>query len=326
LQPPNPNSGPGPRPRVRLPLGLSCAVLAAVVTISIFAREAASKRGAQTLPPLEFLGEWGTKGGEPDNLYQPTGLATDSSGLVYVTDNGNGFIHKFNALGHPLLAFQDPGVPAPGAIAVDSGGAIYVSDSGKKRIFIFWPTGERLREQRRGGGAHFRSIGGLAVDPEGNLYVTDALANQVIKFDANGRLKKAWGKRGTRPGEFHSPGAVAVGPDGSVYVDDMENARIQRFTRDGAWLATWGGAAGEGGLKLPLALAASEKFLFVTDGDTRVHVMNFDGAIVHTEDLSAHVTFNPHFPDLTGIVVVNRSELLVLDSAGAKVLHFRINL
>ena len=297
-----------------------------MVFLTSCAREAETHPRPQVKPPLEFLGEWGTKGGGPDNLYQPAGLATDSAGSVYVADNGSGFIHKFNFLGHPLLAFQDPGIPAPHAIAVDSGGAIYVSDSGKNRIFIFWPTGDRLREQRHGRGARFRSVGGLAVDPDGNLYVTDAVASQVIKFDADGRLKKAWGRRGTHPGEFRAPGPIAVGPDGSVYVADAESACIQRFTRDGVWLATWGGAADQGGLKLPLALAAGEKFLFVTDGDTQVHVMNFDGVIVHTEDLSIHVASNPHFPDLNGIVVVNKSELLVLDSAGAKVLRFRINL
>ncbi len=298
------------------------AALAAVVMLSACARVAETKPRAQTKPPLEYLGEWGVKGEGPDHLEQPIGLATDSAGSVYIADSKGGFIHKFNALGHPLLAFQDPGVPAPHAIAVDSGGGIYVADSGKDRIFIFLPTGERLREQRRGGGARFRSVGGLAVDADGNLYVSDALANQVVKFDGDGRLKKVWGRRGGRPGEFHSPGAIAVGPDGSVYVADVENGRIQRFTRNGAWVATWGG----GGLKLPLAMAAGGKFLFVTDGDNRVHVMNFDGAMVHTEDLSAHVTFNPHFPDLTGIAVVNPSELVVLDSAGAKVLRFRVNL
>ena len=289
------------------------------------AREARTHPRAQTKPALEFLGEWGTKGGGPGQLQKPIGLATDSAGSVYLTDQGNNFIHKFSALGEPLLSFQDPLVADPGPLAVDSGGAIYVSS--RSRIFIFMPTGERLREQRRGGGRKLQEVAGLATDGDGNLFVADTKANQVVKFDAQGRLRKVWGKLGTRSGEFHSPFTLAVGADGFVYVIDLDNSRIQKFTREGGFVSAWvGGDTGGRGLKNPLAIAVNEKFAFVTDSGTLVHVMTLDGLIRHTEDLSARVKIVPNGRNLTAIALAGKDELLVLDTVRAKVLRFRINL
>ncbi len=300
---------------------------AALFIFSACARQAETRPRAENRPALEFLGEWGTKGEEPGQLDSPVSLATDFAGSVYVTDQGNNFIHKFTALGHPLLSFQDPHVPSPRAVAVDSGGAIYVSDQKNNRIYIFLPTGDRLREQRRGGGFRFRGVTGLAVDSEGDLFVADAAANQVLWFDAKGRLRKAWGKLGARPGQFHSPQSIAVSLDGFVYIVDGENFRLQKFSRSGEFIAAWkAGEAGHDALKTPIAIAVNEKFAFVTDDSPpRVHVLTVDGVIVHTEDLSARVKLNHGSPSLTGIALTGTNELLVLDSAGARVLRYRIN-
>lgn len=315
---------PSPSPRVAFVVSL--AVLAAVLSLLSCAREAETKPRGQTKPPLEFLGEWGAKGLGPDQLQQPLGLATDFAGSVYVADAGNGYIHKFSISGEPLLAFDDPLVPTPLAIAVDDGGAIYTSDWNNHRVFIFLPTGDRLREQRRGGGASFHLVSGMAVDGDGNLFVVDAPAKQVLKFDSKGRLRKAWGKKGKGPGEFDSPSKIAVGPDGFVYVVDDGNARVERFTRDGQLVSVWGGGLISTGLQPPLAIAVNERFAFVTDGGALVHVMTLDGQMRHTEDLSARIQHLSNAPNLVAIALAGKDELLVLDSVRAKVLRFRINL
>ena len=50
---------------------------------------------------------------------------------------------------------------------------------------------------------------------------------------------KAWGKRGTAPGEFHTPHSIAADAQGNVYVGDRENRRIQVFDADGNFLKQW---------------------------------------------------------------------------------------
>src|SRR5271155_5367769 len=89
---------------------------------SVLARPAAPR------PRLDFLGEWGTRGDGPANLDLAVAIAADARGAVYIADAGSGFLHKFTADGHPLLAFDDPRVTNPVAIAVDSDGEIYAAD------------------------------------------------------------------------------------------------------------------------------------------------------------------------------------------------------
>ncbi len=281
---------------------------------------------------LEFLGEWGTKGVGPDQLQQPMSLATDSAGSVYVADAGSGFIHKFSLSGRPLMAFDDPSLPTPRAIAVDSGGGIYASDWNNHRVLVFYPNGDRLREQRRGGGGRFRQVSGMAVDGDGNLFVVDAAAKQVLKYDAKGRFRKAWGdtRKGKQkrddPGVFLSPSAIAVGADGLVYVVDEGRARIVMFTGDGRLVSAWGGGITSAGLQAPAAIAVNERFAFVSDGGALVRVMSLDGRILHSEDLSARIKIVAPAKNTMALALAGKDELLILDSGGAKVLRFHINL
>ncbi len=92
----------------------------------------------------------------------------------------------------------------------------------------------------------FRSPRGLAIAPDGTLYVTDTEAHQVIHLSAEGEILQRWGSfadilAGEAPaGTFNQPWGVAVGPDGNVYVADTWNHRIQKFTADGQFITMWG--------------------------------------------------------------------------------------
>src|SRR5271169_1113988 len=58
-------------------------------------------------PPLEYLGAWGAKGYGPGQLQEPTSIATDKIGNIYIVDAGSRFVHKFGPAGKPLLSFQE---------------------------------------------------------------------------------------------------------------------------------------------------------------------------------------------------------------------------
>jgi len=87
---------------------------------------------------------------------------------------------------------------------------------------------------------------GVAVAPDGSLYVSDIAANRIFHFAAEGSLLHSWGGYGASeaepapPGTFNEPWGVAVGPDGSVYVADTWNHRIQKFSAEGEFLTMWG--------------------------------------------------------------------------------------
>ena len=46
---------------------------------------------------------------------------------------------------------------------------------------------------------------GVAVDPDGNVYVADALNHRVQLFDPSGKAILAWGSRGSGPGQLAFP-------------------------------------------------------------------------------------------------------------------------
>lgn len=275
--------------------------------------------------PLEYLGEWGVRGDGPGQLKEPAGLAVDFAGSIYIADRGSGFVHKFDGLGKPLLSFQDDLLERPGGIAVDRGGAIYVADVPGYKVVIFYPDGTRLRVIRRGKRRLQVSPEALAVDDDGNLYVVGAGTHCVQKFDPRGRSRKVWGRRGDRPSEFSVPSAVAVGPDGVVYIADRGNGRIYKFGRDSEFLSAWGGGIAPpdqmGGWS---GVAVSKEHVWSADAvRVRVHAWLLDGQPRWTEDLAERLTPGPR--TLMGLAYSPRRELLVLDTAAARVLRFRIN-
>lgn len=96
----------------------------------------------------------------------------------------------------------------------------------------FW-TGADAR-----GGAFYRPFG-IAVAPDGSVYVTD-FRKRVVHLAANGAYLGEWGKSGSGPGDFSNPVGVGVASDGSVYVSDYDQDRIQKFAKDGRFQLQFG--------------------------------------------------------------------------------------
>ena len=70
----------------------------------------------------------------------------------------------------------------------------------------------------------------VAIDPHGNVYVTDQLRVRLVKLSPTGHLLTQWGGQGSGPGQFNIPEGVVVGPEGNVYAADTWNSRIQKFS------------------------------------------------------------------------------------------------
>ena len=134
----------------------------------------------------------------------PTGVAVDSSGNIYVTDTNTSVIRKVTQAGVVTTLAGMAGVTGaadgtgstarfnhPQDVAADGAGNLYVADSGNNTIRMITPGGVVTTiggvagivgsEDGIGAAARFNNPTGLAVDNTGNLYVTEYSNNDVRK-------------------------------------------------------------------------------------------------------------------------------------------------
>jgi len=82
-------------------------------------------------------------------------------------------------------------------------------------------------------------VRGVAVDQEGNMYVSDGGNARVVVFDEAGRLVRTFGQKGSGPGEFDALSKVKVGEDERLYALDVKLRRVSIFSRDGRFLESF---------------------------------------------------------------------------------------
>ncbi len=124
----------------------------------------------------------------------------------------------------------------------------------------------------------------LAIGPGGELYLVDGVNNRIVVTTAEGAPRFAFGKSGSKPGEFRYPLGIDISRDGRVFVADTGNHRIQVFTPKGDFLYMFPvkTASGEKPADPVDVLALDRKqYLYVSDNDNhKIKVHKQDGAFV----------------------------------------------
>ncbi|MBL8088783.1 MAG: TIGR03663 family protein [Anaerolineales bacterium] len=147
---------------------------------------------------------------------------------------------------------------APRSLAFAKDGTMYVADSRNHRVLHLDASGNILHEWGTYadgvsvpiGDGTFNEPWGIAVGPDGSVYVTDTWNHRVQKFTRDGRFVKAWGVfgQGETPESFYGPRGLAVDAEGRVYVADTGNKRIVVFDANGNFITQFGGAGFDPGL------------------------------------------------------------------------------
>lgn len=126
---------------------------------------------------------------------------------------------------------------------------------------------------------------GLAVDPEGILYVADSYAHRLQRITPDGGVSVI-GSRGSGRAQFLSPQGVATDSDGSFYVVEQGNCRVQKFTREGILTLVFGRPGRENGEFLgptAIAVAPNSGDIYVADtGGSRVQRFSFEGRFLNS--------------------------------------------
>jgi peptidylglycine monooxygenase len=169
-------------------------------------------------------------------------------------------------------------------LMVDDEGRVHVAQRGTDRpILVFERDGRLAGSWGEGTLAepHYITAGN-----DGAILVADRDAHQVLRFDRNGNVLQALGKRHwpSLDAPFNHPTAAAEAPDGEIYVSDgYGNSSVHRFSADGALLKTWGGQGdGPGAFTTPHAIAIDSRGrVLVGDRENnRVQVFDRDGGFL----------------------------------------------
>jgi tripartite motif-containing protein 71 len=198
----------------------------------------------------------GAAGSGDGEFNQPSAVAVDPSGSVYVADTGNDRIQKFTGSGAYLSQWGSHGsgagqMDAAQGVAVDSANNVYVADYNNRRIDVFSDAGTFKRAWGWGvqngsssfqtctsgcqaglsgtGDGEFIAMSSVATDSFNNVYVPDCSRDDIQVFRPTGDFVKKWGSSGSGDGQFDCPGHVTT--DGSlIYASDFEGQRVEKFT------------------------------------------------------------------------------------------------
>jgi DNA-binding beta-propeller fold protein YncE len=162
-------------------------------------------------------------------------------------------ILKYDRAGKLLTSFGAGMFLFPHGATVDRDGNLWVTDArggnGQgHQVFKFDPAGRVLMTLGKAGVSGstndlFDQPTDIVVAPNGDLFITDShrngLNNRVMRFTRDGRFVKAWGTKGSAPGQISEPHTIAMDSQGRLFVGDRENNRIQIFDQDGNVLGEW---------------------------------------------------------------------------------------
>ena len=173
------------------------------------------------------------------------------------------------------------------------------------------------------GPGEFLWPGGLAIDEQENLYVTDQAISKVVSFTKDGEFISKWGCEGVGKGEFRMPTGIVLDDDGSFLIVDSRNNRIQRYTKDGCILDQFGKEGNSNGeFKLPWGIGLdTDRNIYVSDwGNSRVQKFDNQGNFLAT--IGCPGTGEGELDHPSDVTIDNDGDVYVADWGNERVVVF----
>jgi hypothetical protein len=216
-------------------------------------------------------------------LNDPSGVAVDTAGNIYIADYGNSRIRKITVssgvittiAGTGTDGYAGDGGPAtsaqlnrPSGVAVDTAGNIYIADYGNSRIrkvdaitgVITTIAGTGTSGYAGDGGpatsAQLNDPRGVAVDTAGKIYIADTSNNRIRKVTGSPGVITTIAGTGTSgyagdggpatTARLNYPSGVAVDTAFNIYIADSDNYRIRKVTVSSGVITTIAGTGTDG--------------------------------------------------------------------------------
>jgi uncharacterized protein (TIGR03663 family) len=289
---------------------------------------------------LQASAMWGNNGTGDGQFTTPRNVAVGPDGSIYVADTGNHRIQVFDKEGKFILKWGSQGTGQgqfnePWGIAVAENGSVFVTDTWNHRIQIFSSIGQFQGEfgtfanvQQGDPQAEPGKLWGprdIAIDADGNLYITDTGNKRVQKFTPTGEFLQAWGGGGIIPGAFEEPVGIDIDSQGNIYVADTWNRRVQKFDANFAPLAQWEviGWESESVINKPFLAVDPQGRVFISDPEGfRIIAYDSAGQVLGTWGQYGQDPASFALP--TGLAFDSQGNLLVADADNNRIMKFQI--
>jgi len=238
---------------------------------------------------------FGTPGNQPGQFQKPRDLAIAADGTIYIADTDNNRIQHMDVKGN---------------------------------VLDIWGSFGDVTTGNAPGGTFYQPWG-IAVGPDGSVYVADTWNHRIQKFTAKGEYVKMWGYFGQAetPEALWGPRDVLVDSQGEVYVSDTGNKRIVIYDQNGNFISQFGSAGlAQGQFDEPVGLAlSSNNQLFVADTwNQRIQAFlaGSDGSYIPLTSWDIAGWYGQSLDNKPYLAVDNKNNLFATDPEGYRILQF----
>lgn len=293
-----------------------------------------------------YVATLGSYGSGNNQFWEPTDVAVDTLGNLYVADFVNTRVQQFDQYRSYVRTYGVARVPYltddyhynnPTGVAAAPDGSLYiVEDNGHRLVKLNaagqpqWTVGvPGLKGDWDGGNDKLNNPGDVALDAAGRVYVADQWHGRIQIFNPDGSYYATLDNGGTTENQVGCPTGVALAPNGYLYVTDPCSQRVQIFDHNLLYLASMG-TSGEAGsdnahFNEPQDVAVDSRgVIYVSDRNNhRVQVFNASQAYVRTIG-EAGVEGNDfgHLSGPNGLTVDTADRLYIADAWNNRVQVF----
>ena len=251
---------------------------------------------------------------------QPTGIAVDAAGNIYVSDYGDNLIRKISAAGivSTIAGNGNQGslngldtassFNGPTALALDAAGNIYVADDNNNMVrkistngMVSTYAGSDSTGLINGPAANSALFGptGVAVDGSGNVYIADAGNNIIRMVNTSdvvstyaGSTNEAATNGPLLSASFNNPTGLAIDGSGNIFVADMLDGMIREISPSTGTVTTLAGSGDTTASVNGTGTAASFYFpnSLAVDASDNIYVTEYATNLIRKVDPTGVVT------------------------------------
>jgi DNA-binding beta-propeller fold protein YncE len=223
-------------------------------------------------------------------------------------------------------------------VAVAPDGSLYVADTGNHRIQHLSPDGKVLQvwgthadvSKGEAPGGTFNEPWGVAVAPDGSVYVADTWNHRIQKFTADGKFINMWGygiSQTDDPFGFYGPRGIAVDSKGNIYVTDTGNKRVVVFDPNGKSITKFGSSGfGPAQFNEPVGIAVDKNgTVYVADTwNQRIQALapDADGNYAQVRTWDINGWFGQSLNNYPYLALDGKGHLFATDPEGYRILEF----